>query len=338
MRRSDESSPPHPIGGRQRACPGGIPVPSFASGDAAKRGEGLKLRTVTFGLSAIALGCFSQVAQAQIIAPDSQPAQTVDNLPGIVLDAPVKPSSGLRISLQLASSANYSSNILGVSNLPGGLELPDEGGIMWDKGATAIALLPVSGRVLLYAKAGISHTNYFEHSRLNYFELSGGVGGLLALSGKTRLAFAFDCASERNSDFHQYYSICRPSVGFTTAIGNPYGRTGLELGVRGALGLGSEDRFARYREASAWLNFEAGKNLRFQLRPEARVRDYDVPASLALLGDQRKDYQASVRLALFYQSDRFTFGVAAVPRANWSDMAQYRYWEVQGGPFLRVRI
>lgn len=298
----------------------------------------MNIRTVTIGLSAIAAACIPHAAQAQIIAPDTQPAQTVDNLPTVVLDAPVRPRSGLRFSFQLASSLNYSSNVLGVSNLPGGLELPAEGGTMWDKNATAVALLPVSKNVLLYAHAGLGHTNYFGHSQLNYFNLSGGAGAILALSGKTRLSLSFDCSSERDSGFRQYYSMCRPGAGFTTAIGNPYSGTGLEFGLRGALGLGDEDRFAKYREASVFLNFEAGKQLRFQLRPEARVRDYSVPASLALLGGERTDYQASVRIALFYQSDRFTLGVAAAPRVNWSDMGQYRYWEVQGGPFVRVRI
>jgi hypothetical protein len=295
---------------------------------------------IAIAVLALTASCaFSTQVDAQVIPADAEPAPTIDVYPGPALNEPLPaPSGGARLVFQLSSSASYSSNVLGVSNLPGGLELDGEEGVLWDKGAAAVALVPIGSSLLFYATAGLSHTNYFDHSALDHFTLQGGAGLVAALSGKTFARLAVACSSERDSDFHGYYELCRPSIGFSTAIGNPDGRTGLELGATGALALGDRERFGQYREASAYLRFETGGALRFMLRPEGRWRQYDAPAIFGPADDKRTDYQAEVRAALFFRSGAFTFGIEAAPRVNWSDFAQYRYWEVQGGPYIRVRI
>ena len=270
--------------------------------------------------------------------PDNEPAPTIETVGPLVIDRPLRVSRRADLVVQLSTDLNYSSNVLGLSNLPGGLELEAVDGYVWNKQVRLIGLVPVSGSVLLYAQAGLGHATYFDQSTLDHFTVNAGAGALFALSSMTRLNLAFSCSSERNEDFDEFYRLCQPSAAFTTAIGDPYTGTGVEFGLRGALALGDREIFARYREAAAHINFEAGGGLRFQLRPEARIRSYEVPTLFEAFDDTRTDYQASVRLGLFYEASSFSFGVAAVPRVNWSNLEQYRYWDVAGGPFLSVRF
>ena len=296
-------------------------------------------RTVIAVASAVAVFSLTGASWAQTIAADATPAPTVDNQSVDIseqrFDAPRR-----RVSLfvEFNSNAQYSSNILSVSNLTGGLELEPDSGWFWQNGLAATLAVPVGERVLLFAQAGASYVDYADYSQLNYIGLSTTTGAQFALGRSGRAFAAVSCSSERDEDFKEYYSTCSPSAGLSVAAGNPRRGSYLQAGLNGSYAMGEKERFARYTTANAFVSWEFGGDTRFRLRPQVNGRWYDTPDIIARSRADRSDYQVGVQAALYHRGRNLEYGFMLDPRVNWSNYGQYRYWDVRGGPYLRVRF
>ena len=260
-------------------------------------------------------------AQAQIIDADT------------ALDDETRRTS---LSLTLFSDSRYATNALARSNLPGGLEDAAASDVVWAKGVNASVGYALGNVLTLFAGGTAFHTNFFKNSELDYVGLSGVAGVQVRLSRTVSAYGGGLCVAELAArNIKRYYSFCGPMAGISLVTGRGISPS-FDMGVRGVIALGDTNLFARYRELQATIGYETGGRTRLRIRPTASVRSHSAPAALAALNGDRTDYNGSIELGMRHLSGRFEIGLAVQPSVNWSNYAQYHFWDVRGGPIVKV--
>ena len=239
--------------------------------------------------------------------------------------------------VEIFTDVQHASNALAISNLPGGLELAPVSDTIWVKGISGSIAHALGRKVTAFAGANILHANFFNYDALNFFGVSAATGLELRPSRGIGVVVVGTCVSERSeSGFKQYYGYCGPAANLALTGGRRTG-THVELSLGARMALGDRRTYARFNEASASLRFETGGRLRFSIEPRALVRRYSDLGAGSLDG-KRIDYRAAVGVGLRHVSRRFELGLSAHPTVNWSNQAQFRFWDVRGGPSFKIRF
>ncbi len=259
-------------------------------------------------------------------------AQIIDENTSVIV-----PALRTNPQLEIFSDVQYASNALAISNLPGGLELKPVKDVIWVKGISGGVSHALSRKATAFASATVLHANFFDYDPLNFFAVSAVAGLELRPSRAVGFVVAGTCVSERNEDsFKQYYGYCGPAAAFTLTGGRREG-THIDLNLGGRMALGDRDIYARYNEATASIRFEAGRRLRFSIEPRGMARRYG-ERSDSIFEKRRTDYRASVDVGLRHVWRRVEIGLSVHPTVNWSNQPQFRFWDVRGGPSLKVRF
>ncbi len=300
--------------------------------------SGARTQIWSVGIAAAWMAACSSPVCAQTIQPDDQPAVTIDNF----ADAPrsqAPRTQGPIFFGDAFTSLERNSNALSLSNLPGGLELPAVADTVWLKGVSVGLGYQVSDSATLFVRAEAAHTSFFENSFLSFAQFTGSAGVNLRVSKRLSLLGAVSCTSQRDGDsFREYYNYCAP-IGVVSAFtGDPWSGSGTRWSAHVIAPRGKAIDLARYVQVGGGFSYEGGSKFRISLGPRGYVRWYDTAEEIALGQGNRRDYQGTFRLAAAWHTGRLEIGIAAEPTANWSTDANYRFWDVRGGPFLRWRF
>lgn len=279
------------------------------------------------------------MASAQIIESDGLPAPTSESIIAPAVETSVDRRDRLSTFGTFGSSAQYSSNPLSLSNLPGGFELEADGDVVWRNAASAGIAYNINDGINAFVRGEIGHTKYFDQDFLSFVSATTTFGIAIRPSNNTSILVAGLCSSERDdSSFEQFFGYCAPLASFGVTTGDPWNGSGTRLSVNAIAPRGSQEKFGRFFQAGAAFEFEGGASIRFRAGPRGFVRWYELPEDFASVGGNRKDYQISLGTAVFYRSPRLDIGIEAQPRVNWSSYEQYRYWSVDAGPFIQLRF